>query len=90
VPLIVTFPGIADAGNASAVCTDSVCIRQLVGDAESNALVDSLDQIEVQNNLDAPVTVDNFRADVRANGKINSLDRIEVRNNMDASVGDCP
>jgi len=96
VPLTVTFLGIANASDASAVCTDSVCIRQLVGDArtdgESNeGLVNLFDLIAIRDHMDETTTSDMARFDVRPDGVINLFDMIDVRNNMNTSfVGSCP
>ena len=90
-PLIVTFPGIANASDVGAVCTDSVCIRQLVGDIRSDGSINVADRIDVRNAGGQAVTIDNFRCDVRADGTFNVGDRIDVRNAGGTGfVGTCP
>jgi len=90
-PLTVTFPGIADAGNADAVCTDDVCIRPLVGDVRADGVINLFDLIDIRNYMDETVTCDIARRDVRSDGLINLFDTIDVRDNMDANfMGTCP
>jgi len=87
-PLTVTFPGIADASDASAVCDDDVCIRQLVGDVRSDEVVNLFDLIDIRNQMDETTTADIAKCDVRFDdGVINLFDMIDVRNNMDANFG---
>jgi len=99
VPLRVTFPGIANASSASALCTDEVCIRQLAGDARTDGegnegLVNLYDLIAIRNHMDETTTSDIARCDVRYDDgydAINLFDMIEVRNNVNAQfTGSCP
>ena len=91
VPLTVDFPGIAKASDAGLVCTDSVCIRQLVGDARASGNINAGDRIDVRNQGGLAVTASNFRCDVRADGTFNVGDRIDVRNAGGTGfVGSCP
>ena len=91
VPLIVEFPGIATASETGAVCEDSVCIRQLVGDARASGNINAGDRIDVRNQGGLAVTASNFRCDVRADGTMNVGDRIDVRNAGGTGfIGTCP
>jgi len=91
VPLIVTFPGIADASDAGAVCTDSICIRQLLGDTASDLVLTSQDRVFVRDQMGKAVTSSNFKMDVRADGQINVIDRVDVRDAMGTAFsGSCP
>jgi len=90
-PLTVTFPGIAKASDAGAICTDSVCVRQLVGDVRPDKSINSIDRVDVRDAIGQTVSGSNFRADVRADGSINSIDRVDVRDAMGWGLaGDCP
>ena len=91
VPLIVEFPGIVNASDAGAVCEDSVCIRQLVGDVRPSGNINVGDRIDVRNQEGLEVTESNFRCDVRADGSINVGDKIDVRNAGGTGFeGTCP
>lgn len=81
-PLTVSFPGIANASDASAVCTDSVCIRQLVGDVYPDEVLTALDRVKVRDAMGSPVTESNFRFDVTADGVFTALGRVTVRDAM--------
>jgi len=90
-PLIVSFPGIANASDISAVSVDSVCIRQLAGDVRPDLTISAADRVDVRDGIGKSVTSENFRADVRANGSINAADRVDVRDAMGTGfVGACP
>jgi len=71
--LTINLNDVADAnGNFSA--TVSVPMRVLIGDMNSNGLVNSTDTSLVQAQSGQPVTSSNFRMDVNANGLITSTD----------------
>jgi len=90
-PLIVSFPGIADAGNVSYICADSVCILQMIGDVNPDLVITSQDRVFVRDQIGTAVSASNFRMDVRADGTFNSIDRVDVRDAMGTPfVGSCP
>jgi endonuclease/exonuclease/phosphatase family metal-dependent hydrolase len=93
--LSVQFPGIATAGNPSAVCTATLCLRVLLGDASCTtgpnpSTVDALDLVYVRTRVGQTITTSNFRADVNADGIINALDLVSVRVQIGRSVIVCP
>jgi len=92
VPLTVWFPGIAAADYPSWICTDSVCVRQLIGDVRADSSINALDRVDVRDLMGQAVTGGNFRGDVRSeDGSINAIDRVDVRDAMGtAFTGSCP
>lgn len=92
IPLIVTFPGIANASDAGAISTDSVCILQLMGDVVGDGVITALDRVKVRDEIVNPVGASNFRMDIyAADGTINALDRVYVRNAMTTGlIETCP
>jgi len=92
IPLTVSFPGIASASDASAVCTDTVCIRQLVGNASyTDTYISSSDLVRVRDVMSTLCTADNFRRDIYNDGYFSSSDLVQIRNRMSTYVsGSCP
>jgi len=92
IPLTVSFPGIAAASDVSAVCTDSVCIRQLVGNAYgTDTYISSSDLVRVRDVMSTTCTSDNFRRDIYSDGYFSSSDLVQIRNRMSTYVdGTCP
>lgn len=93
--LNVQFPGIATAGNPSAVCTMGLCLRVLLGDAYNTtgpdpSTIDQLDLVRVRGRLGQTITTSNFRADVYTDGVVSQLDLVSVRGQLGRSVIVCP
>jgi len=90
-PLTVSFPGIANVDNESALCEEAICIRQLVGDVRPDGSINAIDRIDIRDAMGNPVDSSNFRADVQSDGSFGSIDRIDVRDAMGTGfVGVCP
>jgi len=88
-PLTLSFPGIANASDASAVVTDTFCFRVLPGDVDANGVVNLFDLIAVRNEMNQPVVSGNFRSDTNTDGLINLFDLIAVRNAMNTTAEPC-
>jgi len=89
--LLATFPGIADANDVSAIVTDTLCIRQLVGGIVGNGEVNPIDMSAVQDHMDETANVANFRSDLNSDGLINLFDMLNIRDHMDNTLtGTCP
>jgi hypothetical protein len=71
--LAIALTGAQDAAHV-AIAPQTARMDVLVGDVNSNGLVNSTDTSIVQPQSGQPVTSSNFRTDVNANGVINSTD----------------
>ena len=89
--LTVTFPGIANASDVAAVCTDDVCIRQLVGNANyADFYLNSADLIMIRDVMSTFANSSTFRYDIEHDGYFNSVDLIRVRDYMSTYIdGSC-
>jgi len=92
IPLTVSFPGIANAGDVTKVCTDTVCVRQLVGNASyTDTYISSSDLVRVRDVMSQLCTADTFRRDIYNDGYFSSSDLVQIRNRMSTYInGTCP
>jgi len=86
----LSFPGIADAGNASAVATEILCFRVLQADATNDGQVNIFDLVAIRNTLNQPVDAGNFTRDINVDGVINVFDLVATRNRLNTAAMDCP
>lgn len=88
--VVLSFPGIADAQNAAAVLTQTLCIRVLPGDASGDGSVNTSDYVAIRGRMGQEINASNCRYDVNADGSINTSDFISIRSRIGTSAGVCP
>lgn len=87
----MSFPGIAAAGNASLVVTETICCGVLTGDVTGDGKVNVFDMLQTRNNLNQSVTTANFRADVKNDGGLNVQDLLAIKLNLNLVLpANCP
>ncbi len=84
------FPGVVSPLGGYP-CSSTLCMANLLGDANEDNAVNIFDLVAVRDSLNAPVVSTNYRRDVNADGSINIFDLVHVRNNLNTTVArTCP
>jgi len=90
-PVVIGFAGIeSPVVSPPVAATQTLCVRVLAGDVNSDGLVDQQDLIAVRDSLGQSVGSSNFRADMNANGAIDQFDLVLVRGRFGHTCGTCP
>jgi len=87
--LRIVLAGIEDMATNPLAGDNDVHIRVLVGDANTDGVVDNTDVIQVRLQNGLPIAAANYRCDVNVDGVIDNADAIEVRNRRGNTVV-CP